>query len=343
VLVCGIPGTGKSLAAKQAAMASELDLPLLKMDTGSLMDSYIGASEGKMRAALKLAAAMSPCILWVDELEKGFAGAKKGGQDGDSGTFKRMFGTFLTWLQDNKSPVFIYATSNDVSEMPKEFLRNGRFDALYGTFMPTSSECIAVFRNTLTKMKERVDKAIEEGSGKKPLFDGDVIDDKLLGECVDLCIKNGRRKFITGADIYVIVNTAVNKLKEKNEQRTESISKIQFKNAVDTALNEVRTYGEGVSNLNNIAETYVSLLMDKFLAASSNNLIKEDALNFDVLEGETDYDDNDSNDNKDKKDIIDKSKLAVQDNEYDNLLLDIIVKRINRMGSKRRMKTANEN
>jgi SpoVK/Ycf46/Vps4 family AAA+-type ATPase len=312
------------------------------MDMGSLMDSYVGASEGKMRAALKLASAMSPCILWVDELEKGFAGAKKGGQDGDSGTFKRMFGTFLTWLQDNKSPVFIYATSNDVSEMPKEFLRNGRFDALYGTFMPTRSECIAVFRNTITKMKERVDKAIDEGSGKKPLFEGDVIDDKNLGDCVDLCIKKGRRKFITGADIYVIVNTAINKLKEKNEQRTESISKIQFKNAVDDAIDEVRAYGEGISNLNNIAQTYVLLLMDKFLVASNKTLIKEEALNFDVLEGETDIDDNDDND-KEKKVIINESKLVSQDNEYDKLLLDMIVKRINRLGSTRRLKAAKEN
>ncbi len=272
VLVCGIPGTGKSLAAKQASLESELDLPLLKMDMSTLMNRNLGGSEENLRKALRLAQAMSPCILWIEELEKGFAGAG-GASRGDSGTFKRMFGTFLTWMQDNKAPVFLYATSNDVSELPQELLRNGRFDALFGTTMPTAGECMDIFKKTLTGMHNRVERAICSGVDVMPLFEMEALSDKALEQYVNLSIEKGRRKFMTGADIYVIVNTALRLLKEQNGERRHSIGMLEMKKAVDLAYEEVRTYGEGRNNLTYIAKTYVRLLENKFLPASASPLL----------------------------------------------------------------------
>ena len=140
VLLCGIPGCGKSEAAKFTAQM--LKIPLLKMDIGSLMNKFQGVSEQKMRDALKMAEAMSPCVLWIDELEKGFSGA---GTDGDTSSFKRMFGYMLGWMQDNKEPCFIFATANDIGGLPKEFFRSGRFDALYAVYLPTVDECCSIF------------------------------------------------------------------------------------------------------------------------------------------------------------------------------------------------------
>ncbi len=272
VLVCGIPGTGKSLAARQASLESELDLPLLKMDMSTLMNRNLGGSEENMRKALRLAQAMAPCILWIEELEKGFAGAG-GTSRGDSGTFKRMFGTFLTWMQDNKAPVFLYATSNDVSELPQELLRNGRFDALFGTMMPTRCECMDIFKKTLTGMHNRVERAICSGVDVAPLFEMEALSDKALGQYVNLSIEKGRRKFMTGADIYVLANTALRIIKEQTGERKNSIGMLQMKRAIDLAYDEVRTYGEGRSNLIHIAKTYVRLLENKFLPASATPLL----------------------------------------------------------------------
>ena len=142
ILLCGIPGCGKSLAAKLTAQT--LDLPLLQMDMGNLMGGIQGQSEENMRKALGFAEAMAPCVLWIDELEKGFSGAKSSGNS-DGGTFKRMFGTLLNWMQENMKPCFIFATANDIGGLPKELFRSGRFDELFAVYLPTAQECADIF------------------------------------------------------------------------------------------------------------------------------------------------------------------------------------------------------
>jgi serine/threonine protein kinase len=121
VVLVGISGCGKSLCAK--ALAQSWGVPLLRLDIGRLRGKYVGQSEGNLRRALHTAEAVSPCILWVDELEKAFAGL---GQQGDSGVSQRMFGAFLTWLEERQAPVFVVATANDISRLPPEFMRGGR-------------------------------------------------------------------------------------------------------------------------------------------------------------------------------------------------------------------------
>jgi len=135
-LLLGIPGCGKSLTAK--CIAAAWNMPLIKMDVGSLFSKYVGESEDKIRVALKTAETVAPCILWLDEIEKAFSGI--GGGESDGGTSSRVFGSFLTWMQDRKDGVFVIATSNDISKLPAEFLRAGRWDDIWFVDLPNDNE-----------------------------------------------------------------------------------------------------------------------------------------------------------------------------------------------------------
>lgn len=132
VLLLGVQGAGKSLAAK--AISTAWKRPLLRLDPGSLYDRYVGESERRLREALKQAEMMAPIILWVDEIEKGFASAASRSTDG--GLSQRMFGTLLTWMQEHTSPVFLVATANDIEALPPELLRKGRFDEIFFVDLP---------------------------------------------------------------------------------------------------------------------------------------------------------------------------------------------------------------
>ena len=132
VLLAGVPGCGKSLMAK--AVASAWRLPLVRLDIGKLYGPYYGESEQNLRAAIATVAAVAPCVLWIDEIEKGFGGERKGG------TESRIFGTFITWLNEKLAPVFIVATANDVSQLPPELLRKGRFDETFFVDLPNKDE-----------------------------------------------------------------------------------------------------------------------------------------------------------------------------------------------------------
>ena len=138
VLVLGIPGTGKSLTTKTGAR--DWGLPLLRLDAGKLFGSLVGQSESQTRQAIDAAEACSPCILWIDEIEKGFS--SRGGLDG--GTSQRVFGTLLTWLQEKTKPVFVFATANKVSDLPPELLRKGRFDEIFFVDLPTQEERVEI-------------------------------------------------------------------------------------------------------------------------------------------------------------------------------------------------------
>lgn len=146
VMMTGLPGTGKSLAAK--AVASLWKLPLLRMDVGKVMGSLVGESERKMREALKHADACAPCVLWIDEVEKGLSGTASSGQS-DGGTTARVFGTLLTWMQESDKDVVVIATANDVSQLPPELLR--RFNETFFVDLPENSERSDIVRIHLKK------------------------------------------------------------------------------------------------------------------------------------------------------------------------------------------------
>ncbi len=147
VLITGVPGCGKSLTAK--AMSAMWTLPLLKLDFGKIFSGLVGSSEENMRRALSTAEAVAPSILWVDEIEKGLGGVNGG--NGDSGTSTRVFGTFLTWMQEKQSPVFVVATANNIQNLPPELLRKGRFDEIFFVDLPTKRERKEIFQLHLKK------------------------------------------------------------------------------------------------------------------------------------------------------------------------------------------------
>jgi SpoVK/Ycf46/Vps4 family AAA+-type ATPase len=142
ILITGVPGCGKSLTAK--CTSALWSMPLLRLDIGRVFAGLVGSSEQNMRSALKLAEATSPSILWIDEIEKGFASG--GGGGGDSGTSQRVFGTFLTWMQEKKEAVFVIATANAIDRLPPEFLRKGRFDEIFFVDLPTHAERVPIWR-----------------------------------------------------------------------------------------------------------------------------------------------------------------------------------------------------
>jgi len=146
VALIGIPGTGKSLTAKM--IAGLWRLPLLRFDVGSLFGSLVGESEERARRALQVAGAVAPCVLWLDEMEKSLA---HGGQD--AGTSTRVFGAILTWMQEKKAPCFVVATANDISSLPPELLRKGRFDEIFFLDLPTVAERAEIFGVHLRKRK----------------------------------------------------------------------------------------------------------------------------------------------------------------------------------------------
>ena len=143
VLLLGVPGTGKSLCSKAAANA--LQRPLIRLDMGALMGSLVGESEANLRAAIGVAEAIAPCIVWIDELDKGLAGSRSSGSS-DGGTSARVFGSFISWMQERTSSVFVIATANDVTQLPPELLRKGRWDEVFWTDLPNHGERESIWR-----------------------------------------------------------------------------------------------------------------------------------------------------------------------------------------------------
>lgn len=209
VFIVGLPGCGKSLSAK--AIAGIFDMPLLRMDLGRILGKYVGDSEQNMRNAIALAEAISPCVLWVDEIEKAFSGI---GDNSGNEVTKRLFGNFLTWMQEKESPTFVVATANDILKMPPELVRKGRFDEMFYVGLPNFEERKKIFEIHIGK-RRRVD-----------LVD---IDLKKLANCTE---------GFSGADIEGVVKEAIedvfyngeNKLTDdillKTIKNTESLSKI---------------------------------------------------------------------------------------------------------------------
>lgn len=204
VFIIGMPGCGKSLCAK--ASAALFDTPLLKMDMGSMMGKYVGESEANLRHAIKIAEAAAPCVLWIDEIEKAFSGV-----GGNNDIMTRMFGYFLSWMQDKTSSVYVIATANNADNLPPELKRKGRFDEIFCVNLPNEKEREAIFKVHLGKR------------GHKDL----KIDNALL-KATD---------GFNGADIESVVNEAVEEvfvknLDGKNDTLTSSVLIDKAKNTI---------------------------------------------------------------------------------------------------------------
>jgi hypothetical protein len=148
LLLVGIQGTGKSLTAK--AISHHWHLPLLRLDVGRLFGGLVGESESRTRQMISLAEALAPCVLWIDEIDKAFGGIDS---KGDGGTTSRVFGTFINWLADKQSPVFVVATANNIQALPPEMLRKGRFDEIFFVGLPSQEEREAIFTVHLSRLR----------------------------------------------------------------------------------------------------------------------------------------------------------------------------------------------
>lgn len=229
IMIIGMPGCGKSLTAK--ATAGLFEIPLVRLDVGRLLGKYVGESENNMRKALKLSEAISPCVLWIDEIEKAFAGV--GGQGGGSDVTTRLFGQFLTWMQEKENTVFIVATANDISKMPPEFLRKGRFDELFFVDLPNGEErrkIIEIHLKKRGKWTKDIDSIalIRDTEG----FNGADLE-SVVKDTIENAFINGEQT-ITTADLQKSIKdtkSISSTLKEKILQIKDTISKIDIKPA----------------------------------------------------------------------------------------------------------------
>jgi len=183
ILMLGVQGCGKSLCAK--AVSGLWQLPLLRFDMGRMFGSLVGSSEENVRRAIAVAESVAPAILWVDEIDKAFAGSQgSGGTDG--GTTARVFGTFLTWLSEKTAPVFVVATANDISQLPPELLRKGRLDEIFFVDLPSEAERADIFRIHLAKRRRDPDQfdlsALAAASAE---FSGAEIEESIISALYD--------------------------------------------------------------------------------------------------------------------------------------------------------------
>jgi SpoVK/Ycf46/Vps4 family AAA+-type ATPase len=177
LLLVGIQGTGKSLTAK--AIAHHWHLPLLRLDVGRLFGGLVGESESRTRQMIQLAEALAPCILWIDEIDKAFSGIDS---KGDAGTTSRVFGTFINWLAEKKSPVFVVATANNIQALPPEMLRKGRFDEIFFVGLPSQEERRAIFELHLSRLRPHNLKSydLDRLAYETPDFSGAEIEQTLI-------------------------------------------------------------------------------------------------------------------------------------------------------------------
>jgi AAA+ superfamily predicted ATPase len=177
LLLLGVPGCGKSLIAK--SIASSWNMPLLRLDVGKVFQGIVGSSEDNIRKAIATAEAVAPCVLWIDEIEKGLSGVQSSGAT-DGGVTSRIFSTILTWMQEKTAPVFVVATANNINQLPPELLRKGRFDEIFFVDLPSQKEKENIFSIHLQKNRQNVSSfALDILAQKAEGFNGAEIE-----ECV---------------------------------------------------------------------------------------------------------------------------------------------------------------
>ena len=204
VLIVGMPGCGKSLSAKVAA--NLFGFPLLRLDMGRLMGKYVGESEANLRRAIALAEASSPCVLWIDELEKAFAGV--GAQSGSSEVTTRLFGNFLTWLQEKNSLAFVVATANNIAILPPELLRKGRFDEIFYVALPNDKERAKIFNIHIAKRRSQDLPSIDVNSlvNKTKGYSGSDIEG-IVKDAIEWAFSSNKSNLSTDDIIHAINET----------------------------------------------------------------------------------------------------------------------------------------
>ena len=216
MLILGVPGCGKSLIAKTTSRL--WGLPILRLDMGRVYDgSMVGRSEANLRNALKTAESISPTILFIDELDKAFAGST-GSSDSDGGTSSRIFGSFLTWMQEKTSPVFVMATANRVERLPGEFLRKGRFDEIFFVDLPTPEERQEIFKIHLTKRRREIERFdLDQLAKVSDGFSGAEIEQALIAAMYEAFAQD--REF-TQLDIIAAIKSTLPLSRTMTEQVT---------------------------------------------------------------------------------------------------------------------------
>jgi SpoVK/Ycf46/Vps4 family AAA+-type ATPase len=223
ILMLGVQGCGKSLCAK--SVSSLWQLPLLRFDMGRMFGSLVGSSEENVRKAIAVAESVAPAILWVDEIDKAFAGSQGSGSS-DGGTTARVFGTFLTWLSEKTAPVFVVATANDISQLPPELMRKGRLDEIFFVDLPTEEERAEIFRIHLAKR------------GRSP-------------ETFDLPALVAASQEFSGAEIeQAIISALYDAFSSQGELTTAHVLEalrqtVPLSKTMDEQLNRLRTWAEG--------------------------------------------------------------------------------------------------
>lgn len=229
IMIVGMPGCGKSLAAK--ATAKLFEIPLVRLDVGRLLGKYIGESEENMRKALRLSEAISPCVLWIDEIEKAFSGV--GGSGGGSDVTTRLFGQFLTWMQEKENTVFIVATANNISRIPPEFLRKGRFDELFYVDFPNDEERRKIIEIHLKK-RNKWNKELDIISLVKLTggYNGADLED-IVKDAIENCFIEGRVQ-LTTEDLKLAqknIKSISSTLKERIQEIKKAVENMDLKSA----------------------------------------------------------------------------------------------------------------
>ncbi len=223
ILMLGVQGCGKSLCAK--AVSNQWQLPLLRFDMGRMFGSFVGSSEENVRRAIAVAESVAPAILWVDEIDKAFAGSQGSGAT-DGGTTARVFGTFLTWLSEKTAPVFVVATANDISQLPPELLRKGRLDEIFFVDLPSPEERAEIFRIHIARRQRPV-------------------------EQFDVAALAEASKDFSGAEIEEAINSALyDAFHEQRDITTESVlvtltQTVPLAKTMDEQISGLRRWAEG--------------------------------------------------------------------------------------------------
>ncbi|MDH6062441.1 AAA family ATPase [Umezakia ovalisporum] len=232
LMLLGIQGTGKSLTAK--AIAHHWHLPLLRLDVGRLFGGLVGESESRTRQMIQVAEALAPCVLWIDEIDKAFSGL---GAKGDAGTTSRVFGTFITWLAEKTSPVFVVSTANDIQALPPEMLRKGRFDEIFFVGLPTQEERKAIFNVHLSRLRPHNIKGydVERLAYETPDFSGAEIEQTLI-EAMHIGFSQNR-DFTTddileaASQIVPLARTAVEQIQKLQEWAASGRARLASKHS----------------------------------------------------------------------------------------------------------------
>ena len=231
VFIIGMPGCGKSLTAKATSILFD-DIPLIRLDIGRLMGKYVGESESNMRKAIKQAEAISPCILWIDEIEKAFTGIKSGGSE----VATRLFGFFLTWMQEKRSEVYVIATANDISNLPPELLRKGRFDEVFFVDFPNIDERKQIFkvhiqnRKKDTKHIENID--FEKLAQQTDGYSGADIE-TIVKETIELCFINNIE--IAKTENYLEIIDSITSISDMLPEKIKNYNELKNKMKVKSA------------------------------------------------------------------------------------------------------------